>query len=835
LLRSLLTTAGVVLGVALFVAMHTANDSVMFAFHQTVDRIAGATQLEITAGDSGFDEEVLERVESLPEVSAAAPVIEAVSSIDRGGQGNVLILGVDMTGDQSLRDYHVEGDDDTVVEDPLVFLAQPDSVILTKSFAQNNGYRIGSRVPMETMQGRKLLTVRGLMRAGGLASAFGGNLLIMDIYAAQKILGRGPKFDRIDLAVKDKFTVEHTKNKLADLLGPGFQVQEPSARSNEFDSISRIYSATANITSAFALFIGMFIIHNTLQIAVVYRRSEIGILRALGATRRQIMGLFLGEGAVEGVVGSAVGAVIGIIAARGITAYVSRLLGEVYGMVERATDVSSSPAVVFGAIFLGVATSIVAALIPARNAARVNPVAALQKGSYQRIGSGETRLRTLVAFVLVAVSAALLLPSRWRGGLYLSDFLALLAAILMVPALSVLLTRVCRPLLMLIRPVEGSMAADSILRAPRRAAGAVSALMLSLALVIALGGIAQGSYRAIYDWLKAEFSADLFVSPTQSLTAREFRFSGSMIAQLKAIPGIKAVESVREVRVKIRNAPILVIAADDGLLRRVSALSRVSGDPEKMYQRVVSGEGVLAAEAFTLLHGYRLGDVVDIPAPSGLLHLPIVGIVKEYSDQQGTVLMARDTFMKHWHDTTVNLFGVMIQPGFTELSVRRAISERFKSDRRLFILSNADVRKFILDLTDQWFGTTYIQTAIAFLVAVLGIVNAVTVSITDRRQELGVLQAVGAVRRQVRGTVWLEGILIGILGLTLGLLLGGIQLYFGLETAAHDISGLRLDYVYPYRMAIVLLGCTLLAAFLAAIGPAESVVRRSLVASLQYE
>jgi putative ABC transport system permease protein len=196
LLRSLLTMAGIVLGVAVFVGMHTANQSVLAAFHETIDRIAGSTQLQVSAGEAGFDENVLDKVRDLSEVRAAAPVIE--STVSAGG-GNLLILGVDMLGDRNLRNYDLE-DADESIDDPLVFLAQPDSLIVTKSFAAQNGLSQNSHIPMQTMAGDQVFTVRGVMKPGGLASAFGGNLAIMDIYAAQKVFGRGRKFDRIDIA-----------------------------------------------------------------------------------------------------------------------------------------------------------------------------------------------------------------------------------------------------------------------------------------------------------------------------------------------------------------------------------------------------------------------------------------------------------------------------------------------------------------------------------------------------------------------------------------------------------------------------------------------------------
>src|SRR5215472_3585218 len=383
-LRWLLTIAGIVLGVAVFVGMHTANQSVLYAFRQTVNRIAGATQLQISAGETGFDEDVLNRVQAIPQIRVAVPVIEAVVSTGLPGQGDVLILGVDMTGDRGLRDYDLESGDQAIVDDPLVFLAQADSLMIAETFARDNHLGISSVIPMDTMDGRKRFTVRGIMKSSGLASAFGGNLAVMDVYAAQRVFGRGRKFDRVDLAVKEGASVEQVRRKLEALLGPGFQIQAPSERGQQFESISRIYALTANITSAFALFIGMFIIYNTFQIAVTQRRAEIGILRALGATRRQVRNIFLGESLVAGLFGSGAGLLLGIAIARAMTGYIGSLLGEVYGIAQRAEEISTDPKLMTFAVALGVVTSVVAAFIPARNAARVDPVQALQKGKYQQ-------------------------------------------------------------------------------------------------------------------------------------------------------------------------------------------------------------------------------------------------------------------------------------------------------------------------------------------------------------------------------------------------------------------------------------------------------------------
>ncbi|MBZ5610696.1 MAG: ABC transporter permease [Acidobacteriia bacterium] len=834
LLRWMLTLAGIVLGVAVFVGMHTANQSVLYAFRQTVDRIAGATQLQISAGETGFDENVLDRVQAVPQVRVAVPVIEAVVSTALAGQGNLLILGVDMTGDRGLRDYDLESGD-AAVDDPLVFLAQPDSLIVTESFARENRLAIGGKIPLSTMQGEKRFTVRGIMKSGGLTSAFGGNLAVMDVYAAQKVFGRGRKFDRIDLAVSDGASVDTVARRIKALLGPGFQVQEPSARGQQFESISRIYSLTADITSAFALFIGMFIIYNTFQIAVTQRRAEIGILRALGATRRQIRTIFLGESVVAGLAGSLLGLALGIGIARVMTGYIGALLGEVYGIAQRADEISTDPKLMLFAVVLGVITSVVAAFIPARAAARVDPVQALQKGKYQQLSAGENRTRRVSAFIVALLAVGCVLLRKYHALVYVADALAVVAALLLTPTLALLVARMLRPLLKLLSPVEGTLAADSLLQAPRRTSGAVAALMLSLALVVALGGLTRASYDSILTWLNVALNPDLFVTPSESLTARDFRFPEAMVDQLRAIPGIAEVQGVRDARIEIRGTPIMFVAADVESLVRRANVPPVAGDARTMYREAARGRAVLASENFALLRGYKLGDMIDIPTPRGLLHLPIAGIVTDYSDQEGSILMDRSVFKRYWNDDTVNIFRVYLTSGATEADVKRRILERFSAERRLFVLTNRDVRRYILRLTDQWFGITYVQIAVAVLVAVLGIVNTLTVSITDRRRELGVLQAVGGLRNQIRRTIWLEALTIGAVGLILGLAFGALQLYFSLVIVVEDIAGLRLGYEYPYQISLALLPVILAVAFISAIGPAESVVRGSLVEALEYE
>lgn len=832
-LRSLLTTTGIVLGVAVFVAMQTANQGVLAAFSQTIDRVAGKTDLQITAGEHGFGEEVLERVQSSRAVSIAVPVIEAVVDLDR--QGTLLVLGVDMTGDRSLRAYDTDGTEDSTVDDPLIFLAQADSLIVSKKFADRNNLHSGSRISLGTAEGDKTFVVRGVMRSSHLADAYDGNLAVMDIYAAQKMFGRGRTFDRVDVALKPPIGVDEGRRQLTSLLGPAFEVQAPATRGRQAESMLAGYTALVNISSAFALFIGMFIVYSAFATAVTQRRSEIGVLRSLGATTGEIRTLFLGESLMIGAIGSVLGSIAGAAIATGIVTGVSSLVGGVFGVTQQAHNVTTRPQMFALAVAVGMITSVVSAVLPARAAARVDPVWALRKGSGQMISEGEHRFRTIAALVLGAGSLVCMAATRWTPILYIGCALWTIAALAASPVASVALTKLMRPALRWLRPVEGSLAADSLIQSPRRTSINVAALMLSVALVLAFAGMATSTYRTMVDWVDNSLNADLFVMPSARLDLRTIRFPAEMADQIARLPGVARVQKFRNGRVAFRGKSAMLVAIEMDSVAITNHRAPIAGDAKEIYRRAAAGEGLIVSDSLAQLYRLDVGETLEIPAPHGTLRLPIIGIILDYTDQQGSILIDRSVFLKYWQDDSVSDFRVFAAPGSKIADVRQSIVEHFAGHRRVFVMTNEQGRRYILNLTDDLFTMMNIQLAVAILVAVLGIFNSLTVSITDRRREFGVLQAVGAKRGQIRGTIWIEAIVVGILGLVLGYAFGAVNLYYMLAIVQRDVAGLRLDYALPTRTLMTLVPIMVVSALAAALWPAESAVRESLVEALEYE
>ena len=222
------------------------------------------------------------------------------------------------------------------------------------------------------------------------------------------------------------------------------------------------------------------------------------------------------------------------------------------------------------------------------------------------------------------------------------------------------------------------------------------------------------------------------------------------------------------------------------------------------------------------LDGKQLITVEHLRRPDGFLHPVQQAMVECHGSQCGfcTPGFVMSLFALYHEDRAPD---------------RQRILDVYAGQRQVFVLTNSELKSYILKITDQWFGLTSVQIAVAVLVAILGIVNTLTVSITDRRRELGVLQAVGGLHGQIRRTIWLEALSIGVLGLALGFSLGAVNLYYILQIVHHDIAGMRLDYVFPVGTVLALVPTILGAAFIAAIWPAESAVHGSLVEALEYE
>jgi putative ABC transport system permease protein len=448
---------------------------------------------------------------------------------------------------------------------------------------------------------------------------------------------------------------------------------------------------------------------------------------------------------------------------------------------------------------------------------------------------GGPRIRGILALACGLVAFVCLRLADFRPLFFVGYLLTIAAALLLGPFISTALAQMLRPALTRLRPVEGALAADSLIQAPRRAFASVAGVMLSLALVVAFAGMARASYASVVDWIDTTLNSDLFVMPSQRLDLRTTRFPATMASELAAIPGVQRVQTMRYNRMTLQGKPVMIAAIEMNSFAETTRSDPVAGDRRDMYRSAAAGEGLIISDNFAQLRNLTAGDPLEIPAPYGTIRLPVVGIIVDYTDQMGTIFMDRSVFTTYWHDDAISDFHVWLAPDANAAEVREAILKEYEGRRHVFVLTNEEGRRYILRIADQWFSLMDVQIAVAVLVAILGIVNSLTVSIMDRRRELGVLQAVGGLRSQIRQTIWLEAVSIAVIGTIAGAAFGAINLYYLLEIVQRDTIGLRLDYEYPMATVGMLVPIMLMAASAAALWPSQMAVRAPLVESLAYE
>jgi putative ABC transport system permease protein len=833
---TLLTLVGVMLGVGVYIAIELSSASLKVSLRRTVDRIAGKAQLEVSAGEAGVPENTVDRVRAVPGVAAAQPVIEAIVRPEGAGESSLMVLGVDLLGDRSIRDWDFEDQD--VLDDPLIFLAQPDSICVTKAFAARKGLKIDDTFRLETGHGWKRFTVRGLIEPKGPATAFGGNVAMMDLYAAQFVFARGRLFDRVDVVLDPGVTVEEGAKRLTAALGAGYRAETPARRGAEMEVLIENFGRTLALGSWQAMFISVFLIFNVFAVAATRRRREIGILRSLGVSRGAILRLFLVEGAIIGAVGSALGVAAGLALARVTTRFIAGITEMAYGLTHSASSVVVTPEVLVVGVALGLVSAVAAAFLPALGAARLQPVEALAKGRFQRDFEGTNRLRLAAGLVVAGIAAAVVVTIARRSfdGAVAGMLLINVAALLLAPSLIGPLLRALRPVMEKAFGAEGRLATDTLLQSPRRTSATVLALMVSLGFVLTLGGLTHAFRRSYTVWMDGVMTADFYVTASDRFFAKSYHLPPEFAGILAGIPGVRWVEPFRGLHIEFRGKrPILATLPLAKTFRRLE-MPLVSGSRLDLVERVPKGEGVAVSDNFARIFSLGVGDPLTLDTPTGPLTIPILAVVRDYSSDQGTIWMDRSVYVARWKDEGVDTIDILLEPGASRDGVANEVRSRLgdKTDR-LFVMTTDEMKASIRNLLNQFFALSYVQLVIALLVAVLGITNTLVISVAERRRELGILKALGSERRQVAALIILEATGIAIVGGILGFALGSYLIYYAAETISAANTGWTLPYSFPVGLAALLAPLVLVVTVLAALYPARLALAVSPAEALEFE
>jgi len=836
-LRVAMTTLGIALGVAVFFAIRTANSALLDSLTLTVERLAGKSTLEVSAGETGFPEETLDTVRATPGVQLAEPVIEVIVHTAFQDEGNLLILGVDTIGDQQLRQYEFDRSQ-TQVADPLTYLAQPNSILLSRAFAERHGLKIGDSFPIFTAHGKMDFAVEGIFKPTGVGEVFGGNIAVMDIYSAQVVFDRGRNFDHIDLTNSPAVPVNELQQRLKARLPAGIEVMRPDMKGQSLENAVTAMRLGMMITSFIALLVGVYIIFNSFTISVNQRWKEIGILRAVGVERGNINAMFMGEALLMGVIGSSVGIGLGYYLATVTNSVMGSIAASVYGIVSIAVAPKLHPDLVLTAFGLGLAASLGGAWMPARAASYLDPILALHNIESRQKESALGWGRTAMGAVVLLISMLLIQFSPSGVGMVFQfsyAALQLLGLTMLLPMLVHWAARAIRPAMDRVGGSEGALAVDAMIQSPRRSAATVGALMVGLMFVYSTAAYIQSYKNMIERWTNQMLNADLMVATSTLLRSTSYHFSEDLGKRIGALPEVKHVQNVRFTIVPYNGdtAAICAIEMEGFLLRSENAI--LGGNKKTAEELLPRGEGVVVSKNFSARWRLRVGDRVHLDTPTGPLDLPIVGMVEDYRSDKGTIFMERALYKRYWKDDAVDFVDITLKPGQNAIAVKHEIEQMTAGSEHALVYTNVEFRNWIGSLVDKFFMLNYMQLVVAVIVAVVGIANTLIISVAERRREFGIIRAIGGYQAQIRKMVLLEAFSISVVGVIVGAIAALFNIQFLSHTVSTVLAGYDVPFYFPWVLVLETFPAVVAVSLLAGWIPARHAMQAPVIEAIGYE
>lgn len=824
--RTLLSLLSVGLGVGVVLAIHLANRAAVGSFHDSITEISGRTNLSILA-TGGINEELLPRLTALlgPDVKLS-PVMESTGVV-LPGREIVSVLGLDVLQDSPFRDTAIAGATPTPREF-LLLLADPHSILVGQSIAARYQLQLGSKIGLLINDHSAEYTVRGILAPTGAAKALAGNLVLMDIAAAQLAFGRLGKLDRLDLIVPPE-EIDRIQSTLPSQLPAGLRLERPATRAAQTDKMLRAFRWNLAALSYVSLLVGAFLIYNTIAVSVVRRRSEIGTLRALGATRGQVVALFLSEALVLGVGGGIIGILLGRLLADGALRLVASTVNSLY-LPASAAPLQLTATLAVGAVAIGMTTAVLSALPPALEATGILPAEALQRGAHEqqrRAAIGGYSI-TAVLFLVLAAGAARLPPV---DGLPLFGYLSVLLVVagfsMLMPWLLTVFTRLMERPLRVLLGVEGTLAARGLAASPAR----ISILTMSLATAVAMMAsvaIMVSSFRQTLEvWAEQTLRADLFLKPAAQVSGSDTAtIPPKAIRIVERTPGIAAVDAYRAVDTIYKGNRVVLASGDWAVLARYGNLLFLDGRRPEEVLAADPASTAIVSEPFATHYGVRRGDPLALDSPSGKLQFRVGGIFYDYTNDRGTIVLDRLVYREKFRDDRATSLAIYLAADAAQEKVRGALAERLGAEGWQFLITpNRRLQEAVLRVFDRTFAITYALEAIALLVAALGIANALLAWVIERQRQLGILRVLGASREQLKKMILTDSGLVGLMGLLAGGAMGWLLSLLLIFTINKQSFGWTIQFHLPMLFLTIASLAILLVTILAGLFPARVAAR----------
>ncbi|KAF0191926.1 MAG: putative ABC transport system permease protein [Gammaproteobacteria bacterium] len=824
-----LAVLGIALGVAVVIAVDVAGDSAKRAFELSAKTLTGHATHAIYGGPRGVPEAFYRALRIAHGMRAAAPVVEATVTLNGPPDRAVRLIGLDLFADGAVRDLTGER---AAASDINRFLTQPGSGMLLADTAADIGVAIGDAVMLRIAGHETRLTIAGLLRPRQQSARHAlASVVLVDIATAQELLGRAGWLSRIDLVIPDGAAGAQPLARIQAALPPGLTLVESAARLEGLQQMTRAFHLNLAALGLLALIVGVFLIYNTMTFSVVQRRTLIGMVRALGVTRREIFAMVLIEALLIGIAGTLAGVLLGVALGNGLVHFVTRTINDLYFVVT-VRELSLGAATLVKGLLLGVGGSLLAALAPAHEATTTPPRAVLTRSDI------ETRLRRFLPRVTVLgvllMGAGVLLVTGDDSGLlmiYGGILLGIGGAALLVSPATVVLLYLLAPVVARLSGLPGRMAARGIVASLSRSGIAIAALAVAVAATIGMG-VMTGSFRATVDqWLTGYLRADIYVTPAGDGGGV---LEPAVIDTLRAADGVAAVSTGRYVQLESAGERIALMALELPP-QALPAFTFKQGVPEQVWPMFQAHDAVIVTEPFAWHRHLAAGDRIVLPTDRGEHAFDIAGVFYHYGSDRGLVMMSRATYDRYWNDPAIGTLGIYAAPGVAPDALRTRLLQHDPAAQSLTLQLGSELHDISLEVFDRTFLITSVLRLLAIVVAFVGILSALMALQLERSRELAVLRAIGLTPAQLWQLVMtqtgLMGLVAGLLAIPCGLLLSVVLVH----VVNLRSFGWTMQLIVSPAVLAQALVLAVVAALLAGIYPARRMMRTSPALALRND
>ncbi|MBX7074808.1 MAG: FtsX-like permease family protein [Pirellulales bacterium] len=825
--RALLTLLGISIGVAAIVAIWLTVGTTRSAYREMFTTLAGRAELEIVAEGSGrFDAEEVATLARVPGVRALVPNVQSHTALATGnGVVGVLLLGIDPRLDQLARDY-------TFAEGRQV--AGDDEIVLQAGFARDSGLKLGDRVRLLSPRGSREATIVGLLAAQGAAAIAGGNVVFVTLSAGRAMHGFSEQeANSLAVVLDEGASVERVEQALAATLPIGLRAQRPASRSRLAQDSLLSTEQGLSAMSAVSLVAGAFVVLNTFLMNLSERRRQMAILRAIGATRRQVVRMVLVEALVLGLAGTALGTAAGVLLSMALTAAVQKVIGA------PLPELRLTPWPFVLALVVGPVMSLAATYLPARQAASRSILTGLLQLDDESAGAAR-RWPALLGVILVAVDGALIVTvlSGRISAEQLTTLLplvmggCLVACVLLMPLVVRPLTRLAAWLLHPWTGLEGKLAQRQLTRRPTRTALTLGVLFIAIVVALSMGHSLINNVQDVQEWTRRTITSDFLVRsvmPDTGLLAAA-GMPPNLGESMARLPGVARVGALNFVTVRIGEARALLLARDQSVDGPLS-LDLVAGDEADVRARLLAGEAVVGTLLARRLN-VAPGDTIELATRQGPRTVRVAALTTEYTVGGMALYMERAAVSEWLPLRAVDVFMVVTRPGQAKsLGVEL---KQFCESRNLMLQSQQDFRVMLDRMMSGVLGSLWLLMALVFVVASLGVVNTLTMNALEQTREFGVLRAIGMQRRQARKMVISEALTLSLASALPGAVVG-MALAWLVNRAVYPLMGHPVDFQIEWWFVAACLASAVVISLLASLLPARRVAGLNVVSALQYE